>query len=76
MGAQGVMNVAVDDKVQNTVPVQVGQPFTISADLAQGWNVIALALEAGNYRTVDIDPQSGDTRELSFSLGTINIVPR
>ncbi len=74
MGMQGAMTVAVDDQVRNTVPVQVGQPFTISADLGQGWNVIMFALESGNYRSVDIDPKSGDTRELSFSLGTINIV--
>lgn len=74
MGAQGDMTVTVDDRARNTVPVQVGQPFTISADLEQGWNVITFALDSGNYRSVDIDSNSGDARELSFSLGAINIV--
>jgi hypothetical protein len=76
MGGQGNMTVAVNDQDPNTVPVQVGQPFTVSADLRQGWNVITFALESGNYRSVDVDPKSGDTRELSFSLGTIDLRAR
>ncbi len=76
MGAEGRMTVAVDNKVQDTLAVQVGQPFSFTASLHAGWNAITFALEAGNYRTVDVDPNSGDTRDLSFSLGAINVVPR
>ena len=50
------------------------QPFTVETKLQRGWNVINLALMAGNFIPAEMDPHTGDGRELSFAINEINIV--
>jgi hypothetical protein len=73
LGERGVLRVSVNGGPAAEVAVQVGQPFTVEAELASGWNTVTLALAAGNYRPADVDPGSGDERELSFALAPIDI---
>jgi hypothetical protein len=73
LGDTGTMRVTTDDGTLNSAAGQIGRPFSIAARLHAGWNVVAFDLEAGNFRPADLDPANGDTRELSFALGPINI---
>jgi hypothetical protein len=36
--------------------------------------VIAIESQAGNVRPLDLDPDSGDLRQLSFALDGVNLV--
>ncbi len=73
LGERGVLRISINDETALDVEIQVGQPFTVETELASGWNTVTLALAAGNYRPVEVDPASGDGRELSFALAPINI---
>lgn len=76
LGEAGTLRMTTDRETWQSLLVQVGQPLRLTAELGLGWNVLALELEAGNFRPADLNPASGDTRELSFALGPINIVAR
>jgi hypothetical protein len=71
--AAGVLRVSVGSH-EGRIPVEAGVPFAYPLDLQRGWNEVRLELEAGNFRPVDLDPATGDTRSLSFSLGPIDLV--
>jgi hypothetical protein len=41
--------------------------------LQPGWNDVKLALAAGSFRPIDVQPETGDSRVLSFALEGLNI---
>jgi hypothetical protein len=47
----------------------------MSLDLEEGWNAVTLALAAGNFRPIDLDPGTGDSRLLSFALQDVTLAP-
>jgi hypothetical protein len=53
--------------------VTTGAPLTLALPLQTGWNAVTLSLAAGNFRPVDVQPQTGDARTLSFALGDVAI---
>ncbi len=75
-GEQGSLTITVNQQPGPLIPVQVGQPFVVELTLHQGWNSMAFALASGNFRPVDVEPASGDTRLLSFALSKINVLTR
>jgi hypothetical protein len=76
VGTHGVLLITANDQVPQQLAVQVGQPLTTDVMLQAGWNCITLALEAGNFRPMDVQPGNGDARLLSFALREINILAR
>jgi hypothetical protein len=71
---QGLLTITTDDQNSSVQLIAKNQAFTVNAKLQQGWNVISLALSAGNFIPAEIDPQNGDGRELSFAIKEINVV--
>ncbi len=76
LGEVGTLRMTTERGMPQSVSARIGQPLELMAELDAGWNVFALELEAGNFRPADLDAASGDTRELSFALGPINIATR
>lgn len=69
-GDQGVLHITPGNRA---VPVQVGQRLQQAIALQAGWNTVTLALEAGNFRPIDLDPATGDSRPLSFALQNLTV---
>ena len=63
-GNAGVLHIRPDNL---DVAIEVGKPFSQALALHAGWNAVTLALEAGNFRPIDLDPSTGDSRPLSFA---------
>jgi len=74
--AQGAMQVVVNDQLISSVSLEENVPFEIGVKLREGWNVVAFELEAGNFRPIDVDPGSGDSRSLSFAFSSIHITAK
>lgn len=74
MGTQGTLAVTVNGQAGASQALRVGQPFSFQASLEPGWNIVTLDLAAGNVRPIDLDPSTGDPRELSFALSPIDIL--
>jgi hypothetical protein len=68
LGDYGLMSIAVNDAAPRQEAVQVGQSFTIAADLRSGWNAVSFNLSTGNFQE---DGDSG--RQLSFAVSQIDI---
>jgi hypothetical protein len=71
---QDLIIITTNDQNSSEQLIVKNQPFTVNTELHGGWNVISLALSAGNFIPAEIDPQTGDGRELSFAVNEINIV--
>jgi hypothetical protein len=74
-GPAGTLLARVNDRPLTEWPVEVGRPFSMSLDLEEGWNAVTLALAAGNFRPIDLDPGTGDSRLLSFALQDVTLAP-
>lgn len=74
-GAQGSLAATVNGVNAGKWPVVTGAPFAAPLSLQEGWNTVTLALAAGNFRPVDLQPATGDARVLSFALGDVAIRP-
>ncbi len=72
-GETGVLTISVNEKPVATLDARAGQPFSVTLPLKSGWNVVEFASAAGNVRPIDIDPATGDTRQLGFALGAIEL---
>ena len=72
-GETGVLNVALNDVHIQQKSVAIGQPTMLELELAEGWNVVSLSLDSGNFRPADYDVASSDLRWLSFALSPIHI---
>jgi hypothetical protein len=72
-GPAGTLEMTINGQATGTQPVTVGTPFAIPLVLDAGWNDVTLALQAGNFRPVDVQPETGDGRTLSFALAGLNI---
>jgi hypothetical protein len=72
-GDRGTMAVRINDQPGATFEVHTDAAFTCVTRLRGGWNVVSFELEAGNFRPVDVDPESGDQRSLSFALRGLDI---
>ncbi len=49
-------------------PTTVGTPLALPLAVPPGWSQVALALAAGSFKPVDLQPETGDGRLLSFAL--------
>ncbi len=74
MADRGTLNVTTNQQESVKVAVRKGQVFGLDLVLDPGWNVIAIESQAGNARPADLDPDSGDLRQLSFALDVINLI--
>ncbi|MFN2170356.1 MAG: hypothetical protein ACK2UF_02895 [Candidatus Promineifilaceae bacterium] len=70
---QGLLSIRTNDLESWDQPVVQDQPFTFSAELKRGWNVIRLAAAAGYFLPDELDAQSSNGREVSFAIKGINI---
>ncbi len=70
---QSLFNITLNGQPRPSIAVETEKPFTVNFPLVEGWNYISFALNSGNFRPIDIDSTSGDTRSLSFALGKILI---
>jgi hypothetical protein len=73
-GSQGNLYITLGGQPLQTLEIRVGQPLVFDVMLRAGWNAVTLALEAGNYRPVDVQPGNGDGRWLSFAVREIDIL--
>lgn len=69
---RGALRISIGEET-GRVAIEIGRPFSYTLGLRPGWNDLRLELEAGNFRPVDRDPATGDTRTLSFALDTIHL---
>jgi len=76
VGAPFTLTISVGDRASFPVQTVVGEPFVVELALAPGWNAVMLASEAGNVRPANVDPQSGEQRDLSFALGRLDMMLR
>jgi hypothetical protein len=74
-GPAGELTIRVNGGREEAAAVTVGQPLAIPLRLEPGWNEVTLALAAGNFRPLDVQPDTGDGRQLSFALTGIDISP-
>ena len=74
MGEHGILKVATNQEDSIEVAVQREHIFSIDLELGPGWNVVAIESLAGNVRAADLDPDSGDSRQLSFALDVVNLI--
>jgi hypothetical protein len=74
MGEHGILKVATNQEDSIEVAVQREHIFSIDLELGSGWNVVAIESLAGNVRAADLDPNSGDSRQLSFALDVVNLI--
>lgn len=72
-GQAGQLAVSVNGLAAGEWPVATGQEFAIPLRLSPGWSEVSLALPAGNFRPVDLQPETGDSRNLSFALQGLTI---
>jgi hypothetical protein len=73
LGEQGTLRLALNGAALPPHTIRVHQPLQIETRLQAGWNRLVFALEAGNFRPVDMRPENIDQRLLSFALAEINI---
>ncbi len=52
-----------------------GEPLAVPITLAAGWNEVTFALAAGNFKPIDVQPETGDGRSLSFALQGLTVGP-
>lgn len=75
-GAQGQFLLSVNGGPAVTVAATVGVPAQVQLTLQPGWNRIQFSLAAGNFKPVDFQPETGDTRTLSFALSDLSFSAR
>jgi hypothetical protein len=75
-GKSGSLAVHLNDGRLGEWPATVGKALTIPVELQPGWSQIGLALAAGTFRPVDVQPETGDGRQLSFALKNLEIGPQ
>jgi hypothetical protein len=74
-GLSGQLAVSLNGQKAGEWPAVAGQPLTIPIELAAGWNDVTLDLAAGNFKPVDVQPETGDSRTLSFALQGLAVGP-
>ncbi|MBK8049972.1 MAG: hypothetical protein IPK16_24430 [Anaerolineales bacterium] len=72
-GQNGVLRIASSDQSPVELPVTIGSRWQAPISVHSGWNLVTLALDAGNFRPVDVQPETGDGRVLSFALADLAI---
>lgn len=75
-GSSGSMAVRLNGQGLGEWPATVGAPLAIPVALQPGWSQVSLDLAAGSFRPVDVQPETGDGRLLSFALQNLEIVPQ
>jgi hypothetical protein len=75
-GTTGSLALTLNGKpMEEAMPVIVGERFAAPLALPAGWSQLALNLAAGNFRPIDIEPSTGDSRVLSFALQNLRLEP-
>ena len=67
-GPAGQFAVSLNGRDAGEWQASAGQPMAIPLTLVAGWNEVALDLAAGNFKPIDVQPETGDSRSLSFAL--------
>lgn len=67
-GPAGQLAVSRNGQKVGEWPATAGQPLAFPVALAAGWNDVTLDLAAGNFKPLDVQPETGDGRSLSFAL--------
>jgi len=67
-GPAGQLAVSLNGQKVGEWPATAGQPLAFPLALAAGWNDVTLDLAAGNFKPLDVQPETGDGRSLSFAL--------
>ncbi len=75
-GDRAALSLRVGGGEPSRFEARAGERFAVETDLKQGWNVLIIESEAGNFRPVDFEPATGDMRELGFALGPIDLGSR
>ena len=57
-------------------PAAMATPLAIPVELQPGWSQISLELAAGSFKSVGVQPETGDSRPLSFALQNLEIGPQ
>ncbi len=74
-GPAGQIAVSLNGQQAGEWVAAAGQPLAIPLALAAGWNDVTLNLAAGNFRPIDVQPETGDGRSLSFALQGLTVGP-
>jgi hypothetical protein len=74
-GPAGQLAVSLNGEKVGDWTATTGQPLAIPVELAAGWNTVMLDLAAGNFRPIDVQPETGDSRSLSFALQGLTVGP-
>ena len=74
LGAQGIMQIRVNDQAVQEFAVRVGEPLVVNVSLRSGRNPVVLALKAGNFWPSEVLPGSQDRRRLSFAIARLNLL--
>ena len=72
-GPAGQITVSLNGQHAGEWQAVAGQPLAIPLALTVGWNDVTLDLAAGNFKPVDVQPETGDSRSLSFALQGLTI---
>jgi hypothetical protein len=72
LGESGLLRISTSDQRVEEQIIR-GQPNQVTLEIDSGWNEITFALEAGNFRPVDVRENSSDGRLLSFTLSGLDI---
>ena len=72
-GPAGQLTVSLNEEKVGERPATAGQPLAIPVELLAGWNTVTFDLAGGNFRPVDVQPETGDSRSLSFALEGLTV---
>lgn len=73
LGPEGQLQIASENYNWEQSVIR-DQEFRAPLPLQRGWNKFVFSLEEGNFRPNELQPTSGDRRQLSFALAPINLV--
>jgi hypothetical protein len=73
-GPLGQLAVSLNGQSVGEWPAAAGQPLAIPLAVPAGWSTVTLDLAAGNFRPVDVQPETGDSRSLSFALQGLTVI--
>ncbi len=72
-GSSGSMAVRLNGRELGAWEAAVGAPLVIPLELQPGWSQVRLDLAAGSFKPIDVQPETGDGRLLSFALENLEI---
>jgi hypothetical protein len=73
LGHEAVFTVTINNDKSHTLVGTVGQSMTVAVEAQTGWNEVVFEIETGNFRPIDVVPESGDARELGFALRAFSV---